>query len=74
MNANGSDRRAFVWTPQFGAFDLGDALGATLAAEGWDYFESANAVNEEGIIIGYGRRAGSGERGVFMVQLVADAP
>jgi len=62
-DAGGSDLglRAFAWTPEEGAVDLGSLAGDGLAAEGWSYLASAIHADGLGRIIGAGRLATGGD-------------
>jgi hypothetical protein len=59
--------RAFAWTPDDGAVDLGALVAGGLTAEGWDRLASAVRANGLGMIIGQGNLLSGGEIGYLLV-------
>jgi hypothetical protein len=53
--------RAFVWTPEEGALDLGGLVEGGLSVEGWSYLARALGTNDLGQIIGGGRLVTGGD-------------
>lgn len=68
-STNGSER-AFLWTESDGMLDL-----ATLVVDltGWQHLDVAEAINESGWIVGYGKTT-SGQTHAFLLQTIPVPP
>lgn len=53
--------RAFYWSPEDGAWDLGTVIDGGLSANGWEAFFEGQRVNSLGYISGYGVQSGMPE-------------
>jgi hypothetical protein len=59
--------RAFAWTPEDGAVDLGSLVAGGLTAEGWSYLASAIRANGLDQILGQGRLLTGGDLAYLLV-------